>query len=141
MVCARNSLERSPTARHAPETAVLCGMSTHGLWVGPARRDLLTCKHKIPANSGIHFLMAFSNTARALRALAALAAFPAWDVSSLRCRPVAITDDATSSANFAAVSFSRTRRSRICSSRVCGDGDRDGYPAHNHMENEYSEKA
>ena len=40
-------LEDSPTrlqtAREAQDTAVPCGMSTHGRWAGPARRSLLFC--------------------------------------------------------------------------------------------------
>ena len=41
MVCARNYQARSQTTRQLQETAVLRGMSTHGLWTGPARRNLL----------------------------------------------------------------------------------------------------
>jgi len=41
--CAHNSPTRLPTARQAQETAVPCGMSTHGRWAGPARRSLLFC--------------------------------------------------------------------------------------------------
>ena len=41
--CAHNSPTRLPTARQAQETAVRCGMSTHGRWAGPARRSLLFC--------------------------------------------------------------------------------------------------
>ena len=33
--------ESTPTARQAPETAVLCGLSNHRLWTGHARRNLL----------------------------------------------------------------------------------------------------
>ena len=40
---AHNAPTRLPTARQAQETAVPCGMSTHGRWAGPARRSLLFC--------------------------------------------------------------------------------------------------
>ena len=41
MECAHNSPTRWPTARQEQETAVPCGMLTHGLWAGPARHNFM----------------------------------------------------------------------------------------------------
>ena len=54
---------RSPSARQALETAVLCVMSTHGLWAGPVRRNLLICP-SVHTDAG--YLRELPRAARAL---------------------------------------------------------------------------
>ena len=71
MVCARNSPTRSPTARHAPESVVLCGMpGYYAMGSGLVPLDVIYCfvqvNSKIPGDSEIYFFMRFSNIVLAL---------------------------------------------------------------------------
>ena len=66
--CAHNSPTHSPTAPQAPATAVLCGMSTHGLWAGPARRNflILPSKHMLARAAAAQFTHARARRRRTI---------------------------------------------------------------------------